>query len=213
MFFKKSKMANTVSPNSSDSSRCNSDVSDVENVSSCTQAKIYESQGKSSIVTLTPIKTQIVIDVCMRSSDESGPDTTNKMSNTLKMPVKIVDLLSDDEENLSTEIISEIAGPKLQFSLLLPESRRVAALKFNLVLKSLETDLHYSGVGTNCKFPPFIKMNAQGDGAYLFHSISILLSGKDTYSAIIRHIVCNYICNPVKYAGLKMYIPTHYKSG
>ena len=35
-FFEKSKMVNTVSPNSSDSSTCNSDISDVENVSSCT---------------------------------------------------------------------------------------------------------------------------------------------------------------------------------
>ena len=85
------------------------------------------------------------------------------------------------------------------------------ALKFNLVLKPLDTDLCYFGVGTNCKSPPFIKMNAWGDEACLFHSISILLSGKDTYSAIIRHVVCNYIRNPVKYAGLKMYIATHFK--
>ena len=39
------------------------------------------------------------------------------------------------------------------------------------------------------------------------------MCGKDTYSAIIRHVVCNYISNPVKYAGLKMYIPTHYRNG
>ena len=55
-FFKKSKMATTVSPNSSDSSRCNSDLSDVENVTSCTWVKTYESQSKSSIVTSALIK-------------------------------------------------------------------------------------------------------------------------------------------------------------
>ena len=105
-FFEKSKMVNTVSPNSSDSSTCNSDISDVENVSSCTQAKTYESQSKSSIVTSTPIKSQIVIigdkmalssdessiiDVCMRSSEESGSESTTKLSSTLKKSVQIVD--------------------------------------------------------------------------------------------------------------------------
>ena len=227
-FFEKSKMANTVSPNSLDSSTCNSDISDVENVSSCTQAKTYESQSKSSIVTSTPIKFQIVIigdemalssdesstiDVCMRSSEESGSESTSKSSSTLKKSVQIVDFLSDDERDLSTEIISEIPGPKVKFIPLCAESRKVAALKFNLVLRPLDTDLNYSGVGTNCKSPPSIKINAQGDGACLFHSMSILLSGKDMYSAIIRHVVCNYISNPLKYAGLKMYIPTCYKSG
>ena len=100
------------------------------------------------------------IDVCMRSSGESGPDSTNKMSSTLKMPVQIVDFLSDDEENLSTEIISEIAGPKVKFILLLPESIRVAALRFNLVLKPLDTDLSYSGVGTK-KISPSHKEECQ----------------------------------------------------
>ena len=91
------------------------------------------------------------IDVCMRSSEGSGSESTTKSSSTLKKSVQIVDFLSDDERDLSTEIISEIPGPKVKFTLLCAESRKVAALKFNLVLKPLDTHLNYSGVGTNCK--------------------------------------------------------------
>ena len=100
------------------------------------------------------------VDVCTRSSDESGPDSTSKIPNAMKAHVELVDFLSEDEENLSTEIISEIGGPMVKFNPLSPESRRITALKFNLILKPLDTDLCYFGVGTNCKSPPVIKRNA-----------------------------------------------------
>ena len=32
-------------------------------------------------------------------------------------------------------------------------------------------------------------------------------------SAIIQHVICNYICNPVKHIFLSPYFPTAYKSG
>ena len=41
----------------------------------------------------------------------------------------------------------------------------------------------------------------------------LLLCGRDTYSAIIRHILCNYISNPLKYNILQPYIPEDFKSG
>ena len=70
-----------------------------------------------------------------------------------------------------------------------------------------------SGHGNVCGNPPEIFIEAQGNKACLFNSVSILLTGSDTYSAIIRHVVCNYISNPVKHDFLKMYIPPMYKSG
>ena len=46
-----------------------------------------------------------------------------------------------------------------------------------------------------------------------FNSYSMLLTGRDTFSAIICHVVCNYISNPVKYKWLQAYIPSQFKSG
>ena len=61
--------------------------------------------------------------------------------------------------------------------------------------------------------PPIINVKAKGNGMCLFNSLSILLSGRDMYTAIIRHIICNYISNPVKYGFLKSHIPTRFASG
>ena len=41
----------------------------------------------------------------------------------------------------------------------------------------------------------------------------MLLTSQDTYNAIIHHVVCNYISNPLKYKYLQMYIPPQFKSG
>ena len=35
----------------------------------------------------------------------------------------------------------------------------------------------------------------------------------DMYSAILRHVVCNYMSNPMKYPNLNLYLPSNYKSG
>ena len=58
-----------------------------------------------------------------------------------------------------------------------------------------------------------ITQSAKPNGACLFNSFSLQLCGRDTYSAIIRHVVCNYISNPVKYKWLKAYLPTRFTSG
>ena len=58
-----------------------------------------------------------------------------------------------------------------------------------------------------------INMPAIGNGACLFNTFSMLLCGKDTYSAIIKHILYNYISNPLKYNILQPYIPEDFKSG
>ena len=64
-----------------------------------------------------------------------------------------------------------------------------------------------------CPYPPVITQATKPNGACLFNSFSMLLVGRDTYSAIIHHIVCNYISNPVKFKWLQPYIPPKYKSG
>ena len=64
-----------------------------------------------------------------------------------------------------------------------------------------------------CTSPPVITQSTRGNGACLFNSYSMLLTGRDTFSAIIHHVVCNYISNPVKYKWLQAYIPSQFKSG
>ena len=58
-----------------------------------------------------------------------------------------------------------------------------------------------------------ITQSAKPNGACLFNSFSLQLCGRDTYSAIIRHVVCNYISNPVKHKWLQAYLPTKFTSG
>ena len=64
-----------------------------------------------------------------------------------------------------------------------------------------------------CPGPPLITQSAKANGACLFNSFSMLLAGRDTYSAIIHHVVYNYISNPVKYKWLQAYILPKFKSG
>ena len=127
------------------------------------------------------------------------------------MSVELVDCLSDDDNNTSMEITGHNLSQAVKFVPLDDESRCVAALKFNLVIRAKSTDLKYSGIGNACRLPPIIKNPSCEEGACLFNSISILMMGTETYSAIICNVVCNYISNPVNYSGLQMYIPPRYK--
>ena len=90
---------------------------------------------------------------------------------------------------------------------------KITAMKFNLVISEKIPQVEYRGVGNLCASPPVIAHSAQGNGACLFNSFSVLLTGRDTFSVIIHHVVCNYISNPMKYKWLKAYIPSQFKSG
>ena len=59
---------------------------------------------------------------------------------------------------------------------------------------------------------PIITKWATGNGACLFNSFSLLLSGKELYNTFIRHAVCNYICEPRNWDKIKHFIPD-YKCG
>ena len=86
-------------------------------------------------------------------------------------------------------------------------------MKFNLVINGKTHPVKFIGYGKLCPYPPVITQAAKLNGVYLFNSFAMLLAGRDTYSAIIHHVVCNYISNPVKFKWLQMYIPPKYKHG
>ena len=68
-------------------------------------------------------------------------------------------------------------------------------------------------VNAKLQSPPTVTIAACGNGACLFNSLTLLLTGPDTYNAIIWHVVCNYIDNPLKYPFLKAYIPKQFSMG
>ena len=103
--------------------------------------------------------------------------------------------------------------PSVYFKPLNDDDWKIAGMKFNLVISEKSHKVEDRGVGNLCASPPVITLLAQGNGACLFNSFSMLLTGRDTFSVIIHHVVCNYISNPVKYKWLKAYIPSQFKSG
>ena len=93
------------------------------------------------------------------------------------------------------------------------DDRRVAAMKFNLVINGKSHPVKFSGLGNFCPCPPTIHERAKGNGACLYNAFSMLLPGRDMYSMIICHVTCNYIANPVTFKNLRAYIPSRFKSG
>ena len=89
----------------------------------------------------------------------------------------------------------------------------MASIKFSLVLNLKEHKVNMEGNDTILKNPPTVTEKSRGDSACLFNTFSLLLSGRQTYNAIIRHVICNYIANPLKYGSIKSYLPTRYKNG
>ena len=87
------------------------------------------------------------------------------------------------------------------------------SLKFSFMLNLKEHKVNMEGNDTILKNPPTVTEKSRGDGACLFNTFSLLLSGRQTYNAIIRHVICNYIANPLKYGSIESYLPTRYKIG
>ena len=86
-------------------------------------------------------------------------------------------------------------------------------MKFSLVINSNTHPVRQSGIREIIAKPPPISTKASGNGACLFNSFSILLTGRDMYSAIIRHVICNYIENSVNFKCLQQYIPHAFTTG
>ena len=67
-----------------------------------------------------------------------------------------------------------------------------AAKKFHVKLQPSDHIVSYRGIGLVFKHKPLVTVSAKPDGACLFNSISLLLSGSEGNSQIIRHVICNY---------------------
>ena len=172
-----------------------------------------------------PIPSQILIisskEMPLSSDDSSTIDVATETvpspinpwgdMNVKNIPIEIVDCFSDKEDEIGVTDVSR--GPKILFNPLNDEGQQVAAMKFNLVISAASYPVKFSGVGKPCCSPPMITISAKGNGAFLFNALSMFLTGRDTYNAIIRHVVYNYILNPVKYKCLQAYIPSRFKSG
>ena len=145
-------------------------------------------------MTSTPIKSQIVIMPNSKiafSSDES--ETLSVGTDNYINP-----LMNLNVDDIEIEIVEDLNKNELstRFWPLGDEDRKIATLKFSLVVNAQTHRLRYSGFSQIISKPPPISIRAKSDGACLFHMFLILLSGCDTYSAIIRHVICNYIAKP-----------------
>ena len=158
------------------------------------------------------------------SSDESdtidvSTDSVQELFDNIKVepiPVEIVDDLMDNNLDNTDEtiIVTHTSEAEwFKFNPLTDEDRHVAALKFSLIINGKSHPIHNKGIGMDLNSPPTVTITAHGNGACLFNSMSLLLCGRDTYSAIIRHVICNYIDNPVKHVFLKPFMPEKYQTG
>ena len=181
--------------------------SDSDSSSNCKRMRSY--QPTSHVVTSTPIKSQIIIMSSKEmppSSDESEMiDVASEMSipfgniNVDEIPIEIVDDLMDiQQDNSEIQVTDLQSNPYIIYEPLDDEDQIKAVLKFNLVINSNTHPVKHYGVGDRLSSPPTVTISAKGNGVCLFNSLSLLLTGRDTYSAIIWHVVCNYIDNPVE---------------
>ena len=196
----------------------NNDTDTMSDSPTCTRAHVYHPTNPK---TSTPVKSKQIIIASGQevpvSSDESETIDVGVEQNpwgeilVSEIPIEIVDNLN--ESSLSAKVEHIDAGPVVYFTPLNDQDRINVGLKFNLVFKTETHKVVNFGIGLPCKSPPEITIESCGDGACLFNSMSILLSGRDTYSTLIRHVMCNYISNPIKLPALKMYLPAQYKTG
>ena len=129
-------------------------------------------------MTPTPIKLQIVIMPSSEiafSSDESETLSigTNNYINPL-MNLNVDDIEIESVEDLNDNELATRFWP------LGDEDRKIATLKFTLVIYSQTHPLRHSGFGQIISKPPPISIKARSDGACLFNMFSILLSGCNT---------------------------------
>ena len=127
--------------------------------------------------------------------------------------IKNVDHLSDIDCDKDAVIVQSTDMTPLYFKPMNDDNRKIAALKFSLVINAQTHPVKFEGAGKICPSPPVITQSAKPNGACVFNSFSMLLPGRDTYSTIIHHVVCNYNSNPVKYKWLQAYLLPRFKIG
>ena len=121
---------------------------------------------------------------------------------------------SSSSSSSGSHIITGIEkGPDVIFSPLSNIDHLNAAKKFHIKLRPSDHIVSHRGIGFVFKHKPVVTVSANPDGACLFNSISLLLSGSDVYSHVIRHVICNYICAKENHNKLAQHIPRLYTSG
>ena len=111
--------------------------------------------------------------------------------NVDEIPLEIVDHFSDSEQEvIITDVIKKAS---VTFRPLSCDDRKIVAMKFSLVISEKSHQVEFKNIGKMCTSPPVITQSTCGNGACLFNSYSMLLTGRDTFSTIIHHVVCNYI--------------------
>ena len=195
----------------------------------CQRAQDYQPKKVDVPLTLTPIKSQIVImSSCEMpvSSDESETiDVVNDRINDRNInpwgdipvddiPIEIVDNLHNDTDgDSSCDLIDVQTPPPMVFNPLMDEEGKLAGVKFFLVLNPSDHALKYSGISKVFHNEPVVTISAKLDGYFLLNTFSILLAGRETYSTVIWHAICQYISSPVNEPKIKPYIPCQYKNG
>ena len=201
-------------------------LSDEKN--NCNRAKIYRPSESKIPHTSTPIKPQIVIMSSKEmpvSSDESETiNVGHEMAlgkvfgdlNVDDIPIQIVDDLmnSTEQDSDDTIIMTDGAQPvDVCFNPLNDLYRCAAALKFSLVISGATHPVVNIGVCMIMKTPPTVTIKACANGGCLINTFALLLCGRDTYSTIIQHVICNYIDNPVKQGFIQAFLPDNYATG
>ena len=157
-------------------SECTDSSGDID--SSCKCTNVYQVPQKSIFpVTSMPIKLQIIIMSSKEnafSSDEL--EVLSVGSEPLNFPFGNINMNIDDIEIEIVEVLNEDPLPT-HFWPLGDDNRKIAALKFNLVINAKTHPVRQTGFGEIISQPPLIFTRAHGDGACPFHSLSILLTG------------------------------------
>ena len=136
-------------------------------------------------MTSTPIKSQIVIMSSQEmppSSDESDTiDVGVEMNpfddmNVNEIPIEIVDDLNN-ESGVDVTVKAVEEPPVCLFMPVCNDDHVVAAVKFSLVINAKSHPVMYCGIGGKISNLPTVTVSAHGNGACLFNSFSLLLSG------------------------------------
>ena len=109
---------------------------------------------------------------------------------------------------------SKVVKPadKVFFWLLQGLERISAGSRLYIKIHSDDRNVMFNGVRREFIRYPVHTITASGDGSYLFNSISLFLTGKEYFSVIIHHVICNYISFEDNKDRLALQIPSKYKN-
>ena len=172
-----------------------SESKDAQNLStdsiSCSRAKVFKpsknkeySSVKSQMVFISSMETNLL------SDDNSTIDLEIPWDPELNVNDIPIDILHEDGMGMGMSLLK---GPDPIYFYPLEEPHRIeAARKLHLRIK-YPAEIKFSGIGKLLVGPPVDMLNAKGNGACYYNSISILLTGTDLYHYLVRHVVCRFI--------------------